>query len=43
VLGYASSGLRGPAGNQESFAWIAEGGRAGACNDLEAAAREVEQ
>jgi 23S rRNA (cytidine1920-2'-O)/16S rRNA (cytidine1409-2'-O)-methyltransferase len=42
VLGYASSGLPGPAGNQESFAWIAEDGRAGARADLEAAAREVE-
>ena len=29
VLGYASSGLPGPAGNRESFVWLAEGGRAG--------------
>jgi len=42
VLGYASSGLPGPAGNRESFVWIAEGGRAGARGDLEEAAREVE-
>jgi 23S rRNA (cytidine1920-2'-O)/16S rRNA (cytidine1409-2'-O)-methyltransferase len=42
VLGFASSGLPGPAGNQESFAWIADGGRPGAREDLEAAAREVE-
>jgi 23S rRNA (cytidine1920-2'-O)/16S rRNA (cytidine1409-2'-O)-methyltransferase len=42
VLGYASSGLPGPKGNEESFAWLAEGARAGARADLEAAAREVE-
>jgi 23S rRNA (cytidine1920-2'-O)/16S rRNA (cytidine1409-2'-O)-methyltransferase len=42
VLGFASSGLPGPAGNRESFVWIGEGGRAGAREDLEAAAREVE-
>ena len=43
VLGYASSGLPGPAGNQETFVWLAEGGRAGAVEDLEAAARTVER
>ena len=42
VLGYASSGLPGPAGNRESFAWIAEPGREGDRSDLDAAAREVE-
>jgi 23S rRNA (cytidine1920-2'-O)/16S rRNA (cytidine1409-2'-O)-methyltransferase len=42
VLGFASSGLPGPAGNRESFVWIAEGGRAGARDDLDAAAGEVE-
>jgi 23S rRNA (cytidine1920-2'-O)/16S rRNA (cytidine1409-2'-O)-methyltransferase len=42
VLGYASSGLPGPAGNRESFVWLAEGGREGAVGDLEAAARRVE-
>ena len=42
VLGYASSGLPGPAGNQESFVWIAEAGREGDRDDLEAAAGEVE-
>ena len=42
VLGFASSGLPGPAGNQETFAWLAEGGRPGAVHDLDAAAREVE-
>ncbi len=42
VLGYASSGLPGPKGNRESFAWLAEDGRPGAVEDLDAAAREVE-
>ncbi|HYI18481.1 MAG TPA: TlyA family RNA methyltransferase [Solirubrobacteraceae bacterium] len=42
VLGLASSGLPGPAGNRETFAWLAEGGREGALEDLEAAALEVE-
>ncbi|MEA2364052.1 MAG: rRNA (cytidine1920-2-O)/16S rRNA (cytidine1409-2-O)-methyltransferase [Thermoleophilaceae bacterium] len=42
VLGFASSGLPGPAGNRESFAWLAEAGRAGAVEDLEAAARRAE-
>jgi 23S rRNA (cytidine1920-2'-O)/16S rRNA (cytidine1409-2'-O)-methyltransferase len=41
LLGFAFSGLPGPAGNRESFAWIAEGGRAGAVHPA-AAAREVE-
>ena len=42
VLGFAFSGLPGPAGNRESFVWLAEGGRAGAADSIEAAAREVE-
>jgi 23S rRNA (cytidine1920-2'-O)/16S rRNA (cytidine1409-2'-O)-methyltransferase len=42
VLGFASSGLPGPAGNRETFVWLAEDGRAGALADLEAAVREVE-
>jgi len=42
VLGYASSGLPGPAGNQETFVWLAEAGRPGAVEDLDAAARTVE-
>jgi 23S rRNA (cytidine1920-2'-O)/16S rRNA (cytidine1409-2'-O)-methyltransferase len=42
VLGYASSGLPGPAGNRETFVWIADGGREGALEDLDAAARTVE-
>jgi 23S rRNA (cytidine1920-2'-O)/16S rRNA (cytidine1409-2'-O)-methyltransferase len=42
VMGYASSGLPGPAGNRESFVWLAETGRAGAARNLEAAARRAE-
>jgi len=42
VLGFASSGLPGPAGNRETFAHLAERGRAGAPADLQAAARGVE-
>jgi len=42
VLGFAPSGLPGPAGNLETFAWLAESGRAGDVADLEAAGREVE-
>jgi len=41
VLGYASSGLPGPKGNLESFAWLAEGSRVGV-PDLERASRQVE-
>jgi 23S rRNA (cytidine1920-2'-O)/16S rRNA (cytidine1409-2'-O)-methyltransferase len=42
LLGFASSGLAGPAGNRETFAWIAEAGRPGALGDVEGAARRVE-
>ena len=42
VLGFASSALPGPAGNRESFVWLAEAGRAGAVGELEAAARRAE-
>ena len=42
LLGYAPSGLPGPAGNRESFAWLAEAGRGGAVTDVEAAARRAE-
>ena len=41
VLGFASSGLPGPKGNLESFAWLGAGSRAGV-EDLESAARQVE-
>ena len=30
VMGFAASGLPGPAGNRETFVWLGEGGRAGA-------------
>ncbi len=42
VLGFAPSGLPGPAGNLETFAWLAEGGRDGAIEDVDAALAEVE-
>lgn len=41
VMGFAPSGLPGPKGNVETFAWIAEGGRADALGDLDAALAEV--
>jgi 23S rRNA (cytidine1920-2'-O)/16S rRNA (cytidine1409-2'-O)-methyltransferase len=41
VLGIAPSGLPGPKGNLETFAWLAEGGRAGALADVGAALAEV--
>ena len=42
VLAFASSGLPGPKGNRETFAWLCEGGREGAVIDLEAAAAGAE-
>jgi 23S rRNA (cytidine1920-2'-O)/16S rRNA (cytidine1409-2'-O)-methyltransferase len=42
VLGFASSGLPGPAGNRESFVWLAEPARPDAVGDLEEAARRAE-
>jgi 23S rRNA (cytidine1920-2'-O)/16S rRNA (cytidine1409-2'-O)-methyltransferase len=42
VCGFAPSGLPGPAGNRETFVWLAEGARAGALADLEAAVAEVD-
>jgi 23S rRNA (cytidine1920-2'-O)/16S rRNA (cytidine1409-2'-O)-methyltransferase len=42
VLGFEFSGLPGPAGNRESFAWIAEAGRGGVVEDLAAAAERAE-
>ena len=41
VLGFASSELPGPAGNRETFVWLAEAGRDGSV-DIPAAASEVE-
>jgi 23S rRNA (cytidine1920-2'-O)/16S rRNA (cytidine1409-2'-O)-methyltransferase len=40
VLGFAPSGLPGPAGNRETFAWLADGGRGGL--DVEAALAETD-
>jgi 23S rRNA (cytidine1920-2'-O)/16S rRNA (cytidine1409-2'-O)-methyltransferase len=42
VLGFAPSGLPGPAGNRETFVWLGESGRPDALVDLEAAVHEVE-
>jgi 23S rRNA (cytidine1920-2'-O)/16S rRNA (cytidine1409-2'-O)-methyltransferase len=42
VLGAASSGLPGPAGNRETFLWLAEAGRDGDVQDLQALAGRVE-
>ncbi|HEX8066475.1 MAG TPA: TlyA family RNA methyltransferase [Thermoleophilaceae bacterium] len=42
IAGFAPSGLPGPAGNRETFAWIAEAGRPGAVGDLEAALAGVD-
>jgi 23S rRNA (cytidine1920-2'-O)/16S rRNA (cytidine1409-2'-O)-methyltransferase len=42
VVGFAPSGLPGPAGNRETFAWLAEGGRPGAVEDVAAAVAEVD-
>ena len=42
VLGFAASGLPGPAGNRETFVLLAEGGRPGALGDVAAAVGELE-
>jgi 23S rRNA (cytidine1920-2'-O)/16S rRNA (cytidine1409-2'-O)-methyltransferase len=42
VLGFAPSGLPGPAGNRETFVWIGEPGRPGALADPAGAAAEVD-
>ena len=42
LLGYASSGLPGPAGNRESFVWLAEAGREGGLEDVAVAAQRAE-
>jgi 23S rRNA (cytidine1920-2'-O)/16S rRNA (cytidine1409-2'-O)-methyltransferase len=42
VLGFAPSGLPGPAGNRETFVWLGEGGRAGGVGNVEAAVAEVD-
>jgi 23S rRNA (cytidine1920-2'-O)/16S rRNA (cytidine1409-2'-O)-methyltransferase len=42
VLGFASSGLPGPAGNEESFVWIGPPGDPRAVAGVSAAAASVE-
>jgi 23S rRNA (cytidine1920-2'-O)/16S rRNA (cytidine1409-2'-O)-methyltransferase len=42
VMGFAPSGLPGPAGNRETFVWLAEVGRPGALDDVDAALAEVD-
>jgi 23S rRNA (cytidine1920-2'-O)/16S rRNA (cytidine1409-2'-O)-methyltransferase len=42
VMGVARSDLPGPSGNLETFAWLAEPGREGAVDDVEATVRQVE-
>ena len=37
VMGFAASGLPGPAGNLETFVWLAEAGREGGVDDVGAA------
>jgi 23S rRNA (cytidine1920-2'-O)/16S rRNA (cytidine1409-2'-O)-methyltransferase len=42
VLGFAPSGLPGPAGNRETFVWVGEGGRSGALDDVRGALEGVD-
>jgi 23S rRNA (cytidine1920-2'-O)/16S rRNA (cytidine1409-2'-O)-methyltransferase len=42
VLGFAPSGLPGPAGNRETFAWLGEGARDDALADVEAELARVD-
>jgi 23S rRNA (cytidine1920-2'-O)/16S rRNA (cytidine1409-2'-O)-methyltransferase len=42
VVGFAPSGLPGPKGNRETFAWLAEGSRTGAIEDVAAALAGVD-
>jgi 23S rRNA (cytidine1920-2'-O)/16S rRNA (cytidine1409-2'-O)-methyltransferase len=41
-MGFAPSGLPGPKGNLETFVWLAEPGREGAIEDLDAAVAAVD-
>jgi 23S rRNA (cytidine1920-2'-O)/16S rRNA (cytidine1409-2'-O)-methyltransferase len=43
VLGFAPSGLPGPAGNRETFVWLAEPGREGALADPAAALERIDE
>jgi 23S rRNA (cytidine1920-2'-O)/16S rRNA (cytidine1409-2'-O)-methyltransferase len=40
-MGFARSDLPGPAGNRETFVWIAEPGRDGTIDDIQAAVQAV--
>jgi 23S rRNA (cytidine1920-2'-O)/16S rRNA (cytidine1409-2'-O)-methyltransferase len=42
VCGFAPSGLPGPAGNRETFVWLAEAGRDGAVGDVASALERVD-
>jgi 23S rRNA (cytidine1920-2'-O)/16S rRNA (cytidine1409-2'-O)-methyltransferase len=42
TCGFAPSGLPGPAGNRETFVWLAEAGRAGAVDDVAGALEGVD-
>jgi len=42
VMGFAPSGLPGPAGNRETFVWLTEGRRPGAISDVGAAVAGVD-
>jgi 23S rRNA (cytidine1920-2'-O)/16S rRNA (cytidine1409-2'-O)-methyltransferase len=42
VLGFAPSGLPGPAGNRETFVWLGEGSRSGALSDVAAVLEGVD-
>jgi 23S rRNA (cytidine1920-2'-O)/16S rRNA (cytidine1409-2'-O)-methyltransferase len=42
VMGFAPSGLPGPAGNLETFVWFAEGSRAGAVADISTALEDID-
>jgi 23S rRNA (cytidine1920-2'-O)/16S rRNA (cytidine1409-2'-O)-methyltransferase len=41
VMGFAPSGLPGPAGNRETFVWMAESGRAGALGAIDLSGVDV--
>jgi 23S rRNA (cytidine1920-2'-O)/16S rRNA (cytidine1409-2'-O)-methyltransferase len=42
VAGFAPSGLPGPAGNRETFAWLTEAGRPGVIEDVRSALAQVD-
>jgi 23S rRNA (cytidine1920-2'-O)/16S rRNA (cytidine1409-2'-O)-methyltransferase len=42
VMGFAPSGLPGPAGNLETFVWLAEGSRPGAVGDIDSTLEAID-